>query len=168
MTKGERFVQEAVSKTPLFELARRAPAGGMVPVPDDVGRTPAGCFLDAMGMRLTHIGVGRCRAEMTVTPLHLNQRGSPQGGALIAFADAAAGWASDGALPAGNFATLDLTGHLLGRADAGTVLVAEARPVHLGRSALVQDVDVFIAEQETAADRRLVARFTCTQLVLPL
>jgi uncharacterized protein (TIGR00369 family) len=139
----------------------------MVAVPEELAGTPPGCFLDAMGMRLTHIGVGRARAEMMLTPLHLNQRGGPQGGALVAFADAVAGWASDGAVPAGNFATFDLTCHLLSRADAGTTLVAEARPVHIGRRSIVQDVDVFSAADERNATRRLMARFTCTQLVLP-
>ncbi len=161
-------MQQPASTTPLFELARRAPAGGLLPVPDELARLPTGCFLDALGMRLTHIGLGRSRAEMEVTSLHLNQRGSLQGGALAAFADAAAGWASDGALPSGDFATLNLTCHLLGRVTAGSLLVAEARPVHLGRSSLVQEVDVSAARQETGAESRLVARFTCTQLVASL
>lgn len=159
-------MQESVSAAPLFQLARTAPAGGMVPVPAELAGTPGGCLLQTMGMRLTDIGVGRARAEMVIAAVHLNQRGNAQGGALVAFADAAAGWATDGALPAGNFTTLGLSCNLLGRADAGTTLVAEARPVHLGRSSIVQDVEVFPPDQEGAAARRLVARFTCTQLVL--
>lgn len=158
-------MRNAAEANPLFQLAHGAPLGGMVPVPTELAATPAGCLLDALGIRLTHIGVGHARAQMVVAALHLNQRGHPQGGGLVAFADAAAGWATDTALPAGNFATIDLTCYLVGRAGPGATLIAKASTVHLGRTSLVHDVEVFEGDQETAHPRRLIARFTCTQLV---
>jgi len=154
------------ASNPLFDLARTAPMGELVPVPQEVAYPPATCLLDVLGMRLTHIGVGLARAEMAIAPVHLNQRGHPQGGALVAFADATAGWASDATLADSNFATIDLTCHLLSRAQVRTVLVALARPVHIGRSALVQEVDVLTSDQEALPNGRLVASFRCTQLVL--
>lgn len=149
----------------LYELARTA-ADGIVPVPAEAAAVPPGCLLDVLGMRLTHIGAGRSRAVMRITATHLNQRGLPQGGAIVAFADAAAGWASYGALEGGSFTTVALSANLLAGARPGDELVAVAAPVQVGRRVLVLDVRIVSAEQEAVADPRLVARFTCTQLVL--
>jgi 1,4-dihydroxy-2-naphthoyl-CoA hydrolase len=154
------------SVNPLHELAAAQPADGLAPVPPELARVPEGCLLDTLGIRLTDVGVGRSRAEMTLGPVHLNQRGLPQGGAFVAFADAVAGWASYGALPAGRFTTLELKCNLLGRAAVGDTLVGIAAPVHLGRQTLVLEVRVMAAAQESAPRPRLVAAFGCTQLVL--
>jgi 1,4-dihydroxy-2-naphthoyl-CoA hydrolase len=159
-------VGRSMARNPLHDLAAQAPDRDLCPVPTSLAATPAGCLLDTLGITLTHVGVGRARAEMVIGPVHLNQRGAPQGGVLVAFADAVAGWASDGALPDGEFTTLEVKCNLLGRAETGTRLVAVASPVHLGRRSLVHDVDVFRAEHESSGTRRLVAHFSCTQLVL--
>lgn len=153
---------------PLFALAAQAAPGGLQAVPAAAATMPAGCLLDVFAIRLTHVGVGRARAEMVIAPVHLNQRGHPQAGALVAFADAAAGWASYGCLAEGNFTTIELNCNLLGQAETGAHLVARATPVHLGRRSLVHDVAVFSADAEAVdeSERRLVARFSCTQLVL--
>jgi len=154
------------SANPLHELAAAQPPDGLAPMPPELARVPEGCLLDALGIRLTDVGVGRSRAEMTLTPVHLNQRGLPQGGAFVAFADAVAGWASYGALPGGKFTTLELKSNLLGRASVGDTLVGIAGPVHLGRQTLVLEVRVMPAAQESADRPRLTAAFSCTQLVL--
>jgi 1,4-dihydroxy-2-naphthoyl-CoA hydrolase len=150
----------------LHELVADLDGGGMRPVPAGLAEVPAGCLLDVLGMRLTHLGIGRSRVEMPVRDAHLNQRGVPQGGALVALADAAAGWASYGALPAGRFTTLELHCNLLGRVSPGATLVALTSPVHLGRRTLVLDVELLSADQESGPPRRLTARFSCTQMVL--
>jgi 1,4-dihydroxy-2-naphthoyl-CoA hydrolase len=149
----------------LYDLARTA-AGGLVPVPAETAAVPAGCLLDVLGMNLTHVGAARSRAVMRVGPAHLNQRGNPQGGAIVAFADAAAGWASYGALEGGAFTTVQLSTNLLAGSRVGETLVALTEPIHVGRRVLVLDVRIVSAEQEAVDDPRLVARFTCTQLVL--
>lgn len=152
---------------PLYELVEDESADAMTAVPHDLAAVPDGCLLDTLGMRLTDVGRGSSRVEMTLGPKHLNQRGLPQGGAFVALADAAAGWASYAALPEGRFTTVRLGCDLLGRAEAGTTVVARTRPIHLGRRTLVLDVDVLTAEQESAgSSARRVARFSCTQLVL--
>ncbi len=150
---------------PLYEIAQRN-GGDLAAVPADLAAMPRGCLQDAWGITLTHVGRGRARATMTVLPGHLNQRGFPQGGALVAFADAAAGWASYAALEEGRFTTNHLSCSYLGAASAGADLVALAEPVHIGRSTLVLDVAVLRAEHEAATPRKLIARVTCTQLVL--
>jgi uncharacterized protein (TIGR00369 family) len=134
------------------ELLELAPADRPV-VPDD-------SMLATLGMTLTHVARGRARVAMTVAPVHLNQRGAVQAGAFVALADAAAGWATYASVEHGGFTTLELRTSLLRGAKVGDELVADARAVHLGRRTAVFEVDV-------NAVRRLVARFGCTQLVLP-
>lgn len=151
----------------LHALVTDAGDDDLVAVPAEAAAVPEGCLLDVLGIRLTHVGRGRSRVAMVVGPEHLNQRGLPQGGALVALADAAAGFASYAALPEGLFTTLELKCNLLGRAKTGGTLLAVTTPVHLGRTTLVLDVDLFSADQEqTTGRRRLVARFSCTQMVL--
>jgi uncharacterized protein (TIGR00369 family) len=123
---------------------------------------PPDCLLAEFGMVLTHVGRGRSRAMMPVTARHLNQRGIVQAGALVAFADAAAGWAAYTALEHGGFTTLELHCSLLRAARAGERLMADAIPVHLGRRTLVFEVDIY--RPDNPAQR--LARFGCTQLVL--
>lgn len=144
----------------LYELAGTALDGGLVEIPAGVRPDlPEGCLLDAFGMALTHVGRGRARAEMTVAAIHLNQRGVVQAGALVAFADAAAGWATYASVEHGGFTTLELRTSLLRAARAGDVLRADARALHVGRRTAVFDVDVLAGE-------RLVVRFGCTQLIV--
>jgi len=160
------MVDTSTSVNPLHELAASLPAEQLGAVSPDLARVPEGSLLDTLGIRLTDVGVGRCRAEMTLAAVHLNQRGLPQGGALVTLADAAAGWATYGALPAGRFTTLELKCNLLGRSAVGDTLVAIAEPVHLGRQTLVLQVRVLSAAQESAERPRLTAAFSCTQMVV--
>ena len=145
--------------------------GTMQPVAPDFGASiPEGCLLDVLDLVPTHAGPGAARATMGVATKHLNQRGVLQGGALIALADAVAAWATYPAVQEGQrVTTLELKANLLGAAREGDELVAVASPVHLGRSTIVLDVDVMKTDQEEKPEleRRLVSRFTCTQMVLP-
>lgn len=135
----------------LIELAPQA----RPPIPPD-------CLLAEFGIVLTHVGRGRSRAMMAVTARHLNQRGVVQAGAMVAFADAAAGWAAYTALENGAFVTVDLHCSLLRAARAGERLMAETVPVHLGRRTLVFDVGICLPGNPD----KPVARFGCTQMVL--
>ena len=157
--------------TPLYDVAAQLSPGELVPFPPAVMEgVPTGCLLDAFGIVGTHIGPGACRGEMAVADLHLNPRGVMQGGAVVALADAVAGWATYAAVPpGGRFTTLELKANLLGAARSGDLVIAMASPVHLGRTTIVLRVEVYTADQEERSqhDRRLLAAFSCTQLVLP-
>ena len=126
---------------------------------------PPDCLLATLDITPTHVGRARARAAMTVNRQHLNQRGIAQAGALIAFADATAGWASYSALASGRFTTLDLSANLLGAAREGDRLVADARPIHAGRTTQVFDVEITRVQVPGAAGA-VIARVTCTQLIL--
>lgn len=147
----------------LYAAVRDLGTGELIAV-DEATRPaiPPDCLLAEFGMVLTHVGRGRARAAMTVGRKHLNQRGAVQAGALVAFADACAGWATYAAVEHGAFTTLELRCNLLRAAREGERLVAEAQPIHIGRCTAVFEVDIRC--DDTGA--RAVARFGCTQLVL--
>jgi uncharacterized protein (TIGR00369 family) len=168
-TSDEReLMADSPSKpNPLHELTARLAAGELAEIPPGTVVHPPGGLFDVFGIELTHVGPGSARAQMKVRQVHLNQRGVVQGGAIVALADAAAGWASYTTLPDPQFTTLDLSCNLTGPARDGALLVATATPVHLGRRTQVLDVTVQDVARATAnPGRGLVARFSCTQLVL--
>lgn len=155
----------ATGKFDLFRATEGLRPDELVPCADAVrAGLPPDCLLADFGIVPVLIGRGACVAEMTVGRGQLNQRGIAQAGALVAFADACAGWAAYTALPAGRFTTLELRCSLLRAAREGARLRAQARPVHLGRRTLVFEVDV--TSVDDPARPRTVARFGCTQLVL--
>jgi 1,4-dihydroxy-2-naphthoyl-CoA hydrolase len=150
----------------LYRLAEGLGAGELASVPDGfVRQIPQDCLLSQLGIVLTQVGRGSAVAEMTLGRGHLNQRGIAQAGAIVALADAAAGWASYSAIDHGRFTTVDLSTHLLRAGRDGDRLRATASPVRLGRRVQVIDVAVHaIASGGDSGD--LIARFTCSQLVL--
>jgi uncharacterized protein (TIGR00369 family) len=83
------------------------------------------------------------------------------GGVLMSLADAAGGVCAFLNLPAGaaGTATIESKTNFLGAVREGTV-IARARPLHIGKTTIVVETDVF-----AAADRR-VARTIQTQAVL--
>lgn len=151
----------------LYQMAASLVPGELAAVDTPLARrlVPHDCLQAAFGIRPTHIGRGACRAEMTVGPVHLNQRGITQGGALIALADAAAGWATYAAAENGRFTTVSIASNLLRAAGAGEVLAAQAAPVHLGRTTMVLEVMVTRAADGDGSPKPL-AQVTCTQLIL--
>lgn len=156
----------AESSTDLYAATEGLAPGELVAIDADRLGLPDDCLLVNLGISPTHVGRGACRATMKVGRGHLNQRGTVQAGAVVAFADAVAGWASYAAVEGGGFATVDLTCHLLWAIREGDELLACASPVHLGRRTLVIEAVILHLDDEQAAQRRPLARFTCTQLVL--
>lgn len=155
------MTDSAAPPVDLYRATSGLAPGELVAIDPAVVRSvPPDCLLAGLGIVPTHIGRGACRAEMTLGPGHLNQRGIAQAGALVALADATAGWASYAAVESGRFTTLALDCNLLRPVSAGDRVVAVASPVHLGRRTLVLQVEV------TTDAGRPVVRFSCTQLVL--
>ena len=94
-------------------------------------------------------------------PEHCTAAGVLHGGVLMSLADAAGGVCAFLNLPAGaaGTATIESKTNFLGAVREGLV-VARARPLHIGKTTIVVETDVF-----DAADRR-VARTIQTQAVL--
>ncbi len=149
----------------LRERYGHLPVGESAPAPEEInveGR-PKGCLLDTLDIRLLKVGPGAATAEMHLRQVHMNQRGIAQAGAVLALADAAAGWATMPALAENtHFTTIELKANMLRASRIGDILRAEVTPVHVGSSTIVLDVLVFRPE----AKSKPVAKFSCTQLVL--
>lgn len=144
------------------------PVGAMREADDELrGTVPEGSLLDVLGIRLTHIGRGAARATMRIEAHHLNQAGVAQAGAIVALADATAGWAAKAALHGStSFTTLELNANVLRAVTAGQTVQATAAPVHLGRSTMVLAVEVHLVDPVTGEPGRTVSVFRCTEMVI--
>ncbi len=122
-----------------------------------VGRLP-GLF----GFRVTAVNEEKLEAELEVRPEILAPNGYLHAATVVALADTACGYGCLAHLPqdAANFTTIELKTNFLGTAREGTI-ACTARPVHLGRTTHVWDATVFRRE-----DRRAIALFRCTQMIL--
>lgn len=101
-----------------------------------------------------------CR--MPLTKSHFAPNGFVHGGAVVALADTACGYATFTHLPQGaaSFTTVELKSNHLGTVREGALL-CKATPQHLGRSTQVWDATV-----SDEATGRTIALFRCTQMIL--
>jgi len=115
----------------------------------------------ALGIRLRALTPSRVVAEMRVKRAHLNRNGRVGGGVLMAFADVMGAAGAVANKPIGfRGGTLESKTNFFAAAD-GPVLVAEAIPLHIGRTTSVW--------QTTIRNKggRIVAIVTQTQMSLP-
>lgn len=131
----------------------------------EFNRRIAGTMIAAHGTRFLEVSAERAVLELDVTPALTQMTGLVHAGAIISLADEActalaaahsmgrAGW-DETRFPL----TVQISANLVGNTSAGT-LIAEARPVHTGRTTVVV--------QSTVRDDRgrLLATVTATQLV---
>jgi uncharacterized protein (TIGR00369 family) len=115
-----------------------------------------------VGLVITEVAEGVLKGELALRKVLLAPNGYLHAGAIVTFADTLAGYGCIAHLPgnAQNFTTVELKANFLNTAAEG-VLYGEARAVHLGRTTQVWDAVVSHGE-----DRRKLALFRCTQLVL--
>ena len=120
----------------------------------------AGTFPGDLGVELTEIADEQVRGRLRVDRRHLHPGGFVHAGAWVGFADTVAAWGTIRNLPADRgFTTIELKVNVLASASEGDVLEALGEPLHLGSRTQVWQVKLF-------RDERLVASFTCTQMVL--
>lgn len=117
---------------------------------------------DLVGFRAIALADGRLDAELDVQPRLRAPNGYLHAATIIALADTACGYGCLAHLPedAVNFTTIELKANFLGTASEGTI-ACTANAVHLGRTTHVWDATV-----TRAADRRAIALFRCTQMIL--
>ena len=129
---------------------------------DAANRRGAHFLPGLFGFRVTAIGDDHLDAELDVRPEILAPNGYLHAATVVALADTACGYGCIAHLPpdAMNFTTIELKANVLGTVREGT-LACTARPVHLGRTTHVWDATVY-----RGADRRTIALFRCTQMIL--
>jgi 1,4-dihydroxy-2-naphthoyl-CoA hydrolase len=115
-----------------------------------------------LGLVITEVSEGEVKGELPLRPALLAPNGYLHAGTVVAFADTLSGYGCISHLPenAENFTTIELKSNFLSTAREGT-LYGEARAVHLGRTTQVWDAIV-----THGPDRRRLALFRCTQMVL--
>ena len=118
-------------------------------------------YIDALGIVFVDVSKTRVRAEMDARAEHTNGADVVHGGIYMAFADTVGARAAIMNLPDGcSTSTLESKTNFLRGARTGK-LVAEATPVHVGRTTQVWQTVV------SDANGKKVAVVTQTQIVIP-
>jgi 1,4-dihydroxy-2-naphthoyl-CoA hydrolase len=113
-----------------------------------------------LGIRLQSITRKRVRAELPVTPQHMNRGGRVAGGVIMTFADLMGARGTVANLPPGaRTTTLESKTNFFAAGEA-PLLKAVSIPLHIGRTTMVWQTTV------RNADGRMVAVVTQTQMVL--
>ena len=115
-----------------------------------------------LGIKVTAVRKGRLEAELEIAEKHLALNGYLHAGTIITLADSGAGYGCLASLPEGasGFTTIELKSNHMATATEGTIrCVSEC--LHAGRTTQVWESTVYSDDPE-----KMLARFTCTQLIL--
>ena len=127
--------------------------------PADINRLHQGTLPGLLGIEVMEIGPDWLRAEMPVDQRHLQPMGLLHGGANVVLAETIGSVCAFLVLPEGGAAVgVEVNANHLAAVRAGDRVSATVRPVHVGRSIQVWQVEV------SRGDGRLrcVARLTTT------
>jgi uncharacterized protein (TIGR00369 family) len=120
-------------------------------------------FLRKLGVRLEAVGPDWCETSLVLTPALYQQHGFAHAGVITTLADHTAGGAARAAVaPGRDVLTLELKINFL-RPGRGERLVARARTLRAGRSAVVSESEVFVI---TEGQELLIAKLSSTLLIL--
>jgi 1,4-dihydroxy-2-naphthoyl-CoA hydrolase len=118
-------------------------------------------FPRLMGMEVLEAGKSRVKGRLAVRPDLCTAGHILHGGAIMAFADSLGAIGAFLNLPEGaGTTTVESKTNFIGSAKEGSVVVAEATPIHIGRRSSVWQTKI------TREDGKLVAIVTQTQMVL--
>lgn len=128
--------------------------------PEAIAEIQKGTLTDELGVEPLEVGDEHARGRLVVESRHLHPFGFMHGGAWVTLADSVAAWATLRHLPPGTgFGTVELKTNVFSGARVGDELIATARALHIGRRTQVWEVRI-------NREDRLMAVFTCTQMVL--
>ncbi len=132
--------------------------------PEDIREYAKGSFPGDLGIEPLEIEVEASRGRIVVERRHLHPGGFVHGGVWTALGDTVAAWATFRSIPAHHdFTTVELKLNVFGAGLLGDELVAEARPLHSGRSTVVIEVRI---ERLREGAAKLAANLIVTQFVL--
>lgn len=125
-----------------------------------------GSFPGDLGIEPLDIEATHARGRIVVDRRHLHPGGYVHGGAWTALGDTVAAWATFRNIPAGcDFTTVELKLNVFGAGLLGDEIVAEAKPLHVGRSTVV--IEARIERRREGSEPRLAANLIVTQFVMP-
>ena len=130
--------------------------------PEDFNSRVTGKLSDLLGLNVVKVGRGHIELELTVEKKHLSINDYLHAGAVVTLADTAAGNGCLANLPnnATGFTTIELKCNLISTVTSGKIKCI-SKCIHAGSTTQVWNSKVVEATTE-----RLIATFSCTQLVL--
>jgi uncharacterized protein (TIGR00369 family) len=133
-----------------------------MPTPEQIQSLIAPLFPGLMGLKIEEVTPEKVVASLLVRPDLCTAGNVCHGGAMMAFADTVGAVGTVANLPAGaRTTTIESKTNFMGAAPVNTRIVAEAVPLHRGRTTQVWQTTI---RQEGG---KLVAVVTQTQMVLP-
>jgi 1,4-dihydroxy-2-naphthoyl-CoA hydrolase len=133
--------------------------------PDSFSEFARGTFPGELGIEPLEIEDEFARGRIIVEPRHLHPGGFVHGGVWTGLGDTVAAWATFRTIPPGHdFTTIELKLNVFGAGRLGDEIVAEARPLHAGRSTVVIEVGIERLREGTS---KLAANLIVTQFVIP-
>jgi 1,4-dihydroxy-2-naphthoyl-CoA hydrolase len=128
-------------------------------------RALPGSFPGDLGIEVVEITDETVRGRMLVDARHLHPGGYVHGGCWVAFADTIAAWGTMRHLPPErNFTTIELKTNVIAAGRPGDELIGVGELLHAGARTQVWEVRVH--RVTAGGPDRLVAVFTCTQMIL--
>ena len=125
----------------------------------------SGSFPGDLGIEPLEIEPAHARGRIVVDRRHLHPGGFVHGGVWTALGDTVAAWATFRSIPPRHdFTTIELKLNVFAAGLLGDEIVAEARPLHRGRSTVVIEVRIERVREDAA---KLAANLIVTQFVLP-
>lgn len=132
---------------------------------DNIRQTAQGSFPGDLGIEPIEIADDVASGRILIESRHLHPGGFVHGGVWTALGDTVAAWATFRAIaPGHDFTTIELKLNVFRAGVLGDEIVAEARPLHTGRSTVVIEVRI---ERIREGERKLAANLIVTQFVLP-
>jgi uncharacterized protein (TIGR00369 family) len=133
--------------------------------PEHIREYARGSFPGDLGIEPLEIEDEVARGRILVEQRHLHPGGFVHGGVWTALGDTVAAWATFRTIPPGHdFTTVELKLNVFRAGVLGDEIVAEARPLHGGRSTVVIEVRI---DRLRGGERKLAANLIVTQFVLP-
>jgi len=131
---------------------------------EDARQFLGGSFPGDLGIEPLEIEDTHARGRIVVDRRHLHPGGFVHGGAWTALGDTVAAWATFRSIPPGSdFTTIELKLNVFGSGLLGDEIVAQAEPLHIGRTTVVIEVRI---ERIREGQRKLAANLIVTQFVL--
>jgi 1,4-dihydroxy-2-naphthoyl-CoA hydrolase len=124
------------------------------------GSLPGDLGIEPLEIEATH-----ARGRVVVDQRHLHPGGFVHGGSWAALGDTVAAWATFRSIPPhSDFTTIEMKLNVFAAGLLGDEIVAEAKPLHRGRSTVVIEVRI---ERLRDGESRLAANLIVTQFVIP-
>jgi 1,4-dihydroxy-2-naphthoyl-CoA hydrolase len=133
--------------------------------PDSFGEFAKGTFPGELGIEPLAIEDDVARGRIHVERRHLHPGGFVHGGVWTALGDTVAAWSTFRTIPPGyDFTTIELKLNVFAAGRHGDEIVAEARPLHSGRSTVVIEVRL---DRIREGIEKQAANLIVTQFVIP-